>query len=156
MQIRRATKADAAAVLHYIQALALAESFPFSVSVTVEDLEKNLFSPHSNAHALLIYQDDKCCGFAVYYYSFSTTTGKRGLHLDDLYIDPDNQGQGLGKKVLAYLAQLAVSDGCARFEWWVLKTNDSAIKFYKKLGAKSLEELIIFRMDGAALKVFCQ
>jgi ribosomal protein S18 acetylase RimI-like enzyme len=156
LQIRRATEADAAIVLHYIKALALAEGFPFTVSVTIADLEENLLSSHSNAQAVLVYQDDKPCGFAVYYYSFSTTTGKRGLHLDDLYIDPDYQGQGVGRKVLAHLANLAISENCARFEWWALKTNDRAIDFYKKLGAKSLDETIILRVDATELGQFCQ
>ena len=145
-EILVATKEDAELILHFIKKLAIAEEFPFEVSVTKEDLENNLFTS-SNAEAVILYVDKEPCGFAVFYYTFSTTTGKRGLHLDDLYIEPDHQGKGLGKKVMDYLSQLAISKKCARFEWWALKTNDSAIKFYNNIGAKSLDELTVFRLE---------
>jgi len=151
LEIRSATKRDCALVLHYIKALAIAENFPFAVAVTIDDLEKNLFNHSPTAHALIFYRHDKPCGFAVYYYSFSTTTGKRGLHLDDLYIEPEYQGLGIGRTALVYLAQLAVEQDCARFEWWALKSNDSAIKFYQKIGAQNLEELSIFRLGAKAI-----
>ena len=156
LEIRIATKRDSALVLHYIKALAIAEDFPFAVAVTLYDLENNLFTNTATAHALLFYQHNKPCGFAVYYYSFSTTTGKRGLHLDDLYIEPEYQGQGIGKTVLVHLAQLAIEQDCARFEWWALKSNDSAIKFYQKIGAQNLDEISIFRLDAAKIAVLAK
>ncbi|MDB4838183.1 GNAT family N-acetyltransferase [Marinomonas sp.] len=146
--IRKAGKQDSALILYFIQQLAVAEKFPFEVSVTIEDIENNLFGASPDAEAVILYVGKQACGFAVFYYTFSTTTGQRGLHLDDLYIHPDYKGQGLGKKVLVYLSQLALQNKCARFEWWALKTNDSAIKFYTKLGARSLEEITVFRLDS--------
>ncbi len=146
LKILAAKKEDAKLILHFIKELAIVEKFPFEVSVTKEELENNLFGLNPDAEAIIIYVNNKACGFAVFYYTFSTTTGKRGLHLDDLFIEPDYQGQGLGKKVLVYLSQLAIQKDCARFEWWALKTNVSAIKFYKNIGAKSLEEITVFRL----------
>ena len=151
LEIRSALKQNCALILDYIKALAIAEDFPFSVTVSIEDLEKNLFSDSPTAHALIFYRHDQPCGFAVYYYSFSTTTGKRGLHLDDLYIEPEYQGLGIGRTALVYLAQIAVAQDCARFEWWALKSNDSAIKFYQKIGAQNLEQLSIFRLETEAI-----
>lgn len=147
LKILAAKKEDSKLILNFIKELAIAEKFPFEVSVTKEELEDNLFGLSPDAQAVIIYVANKPCGFAVFYYTFSTTTGKRGLHLDDLYIEPDYQGQGLGKKVLVYLSQLAILKDCARFEWWALQTNDSAIKFYKNLGAKNLKEITVFRLD---------
>ena len=104
-------------ILKFIQELAIFEKFPFDVTVTEDDLEKNLFAPKSRAEAIICYMDETPCGFAVFYNTFSTTTGKPGLHLDDLFILPEYQGQGIGKKVLQYLSNIAKEQGCARFEW---------------------------------------
>ncbi|MGR2770429.1 GNAT family N-acetyltransferase [Photobacterium ganghwense] len=147
MRIEKAAIEDADLLVYFIKRLAEYEAFPFDVTVTADDLRVNLLSPSSTAEAVLLYAGEKPCGFAVYYYTFSTTTGKRGLHLDDLFIEPEYQGRGWGKQVLVYLSKLAVENQCARFEWWALKTNVSAIKFYERIGAQQLDELAIFRMD---------
>lgn len=152
-EIRSAKKSDSKLILYYIKELAIAENFPFEISVTQKGIEANLFDSNTSANALICYFDDVPVGFAVYYYTFSTTTGKKGLHLDDLYIDPKYQGKGFGKKVMQYLAQLAIENKCARFEWWTLKTNDSAFKFYKKIGAKHLDELSIFRLEPEEIEL---
>lgn len=151
-EILNASADDTELILRYIRELAIAEKFPFEVSVTKEDIKKNLFGTNPAAEALICYADKKPCGFAVFYHTFSTTTGKRGLHLDDFYVQPEFQGQGLGKKVLGHLAELAIRRRCARFEWWALKTNDTAIKFYKSIGARNLEEILIFRLDTKGVK----
>ena len=147
-----AQKTDSKLILKYIQELAIAEKFPFELSVTLSDIETNLFGTDTTARAVILYFDEEPCGFAVYYYTFSTTTGKRGLHLDDLYVEPELQGKGIGKKTLIYLAQIANEKGCARFEWWALKTNDSAIKFYLNIGAKKLDEISVFRLNEPQIK----
>ncbi|ADZ91648.1 GNAT family N-acetyltransferase [Marinomonas mediterranea] len=134
-------------LLKLIKELAVFENFPYEISVTKTDIENNLFKSNPDAEAIICYVNKEACGFAVFYYTFSTATGRRGLHLDDLYIRPEFQGQGIGKKVLRYLSRLAVEQHCARFEWWALKTNDPAIKFYQKIGAKKLDELCVFRME---------
>lgn len=151
MKILAAKKENSGLILHFIKELAITEKFPFEVSVTKEQIESNLFGVSPAAEAVIIYVGNKPCGFAVFYYSFSTTTGKRGLHLDDLYVEPDYQGQGLGKKVLIYLSKLAIQKDCARFEWWALNTNDSAIKFYMNIGAKKLDEITVFRLNAKGI-----
>jgi GNAT superfamily N-acetyltransferase len=147
MRIEKAKKEDSELLVYFIKELAKVEEFPFEVTVTSEDIQENLLSSNASAEAIICYKNDRPCGFAVYYYTFSTTTGKRGLHLDDLFIEPEYQGKGFGKQVLVYLSKLANKNRCARFEWWALKTNISAIKFYESLGAQQLEELSIFRLD---------
>ena len=147
-EIRPAKKDDAELILRYIKELVEAEKFPFDVSVTKADIETNLFGAAPVAEALIIQQGPGPCGFAVFYHTFSTTTGRRGLHLDDLYIEPKAQGQGLGKKVFSYLARLALDRDCARFEWWAVKTNVDAIRLYRNMGAKDLDEISIFRLDA--------
>lgn len=151
MKIVQATIKDSKLLVYFIKALAKAEEFPCEVMVTVENIQENLFSSNSVAEAIICYENNQPCGFAVYYYTFSTTLGKRGLHLDDLFIEPKYQGKGFGKQVLVHLSKLASENHCARFEWWVLKKNLSAIKFYEKFGAQELEELSIFRLESSSI-----
>ncbi len=61
---------------------------------------------------------------------------------------PEARGKGVGKKLLLDLAQLAVDRGCGRMEWWVLDWNESAIQFYKNLGARPMDEWTVFRLTG--------
>ena len=90
-------------------------------------------------------------GFALFFHNFSTFAGKPGIYLEDLFVDPDARGSGLGKALLARLAGLAMERGCARLEWSVLDWNEPAIAFYKSLGAKAMDEWTVNRVDGAAL-----
>lgn len=147
LAVRKAKKSDAALIQALIKELAQAEQFPHAVSVTEADLKKNLFGENPAAEVLLFYQNDKPVGFAVFYQTFATTTGRTGLHLDDLYIRPEFQGQGIGKKALGVLASIAKERGCGRFEWWALKWNQRAIELYENIGAHKMKELRVFRLQ---------
>ncbi|SHF08986.1 Ribosomal protein S18 acetylase RimI [Fodinibius roseus] len=146
LKIQPAIVSDVPLILSLIKELAAVEEFPFEVTVTAEDLKKNLFGKHPSAEALLVYAGDDLAGFAVFYQTFATTTGQPGLHLDDLYIRSEFQGRGIGRKVLAHLARIAKQRDCVRFEWWVLESNVRAKNFYEKIGARELEELEIYRL----------
>lgn len=155
-EIKQATIHDTELILKYIKELAIAENLPYEVTVSKEDIEQNIFNKDSTVGALICYNEQIPCGFAVYYYTFSTSTGKKGLHLDDLYIEPSHQGKGYGKNVLAYLSKFAVKSNCSRFEWWALKTNVSAIKFYENIGARKVDEIFIFRLDSEGINAMAE
>jgi GNAT superfamily N-acetyltransferase len=155
-KIQKATLADSKQILEYILALAEEEEFPYQVSVTLENIEKNLLAINSNFHALIFQIDEKPCGFAVYYFTFATTTGKKGLHLDDFFIEKHHRSKGLGQKVMKHLSEEALRNDCERFEWWVLKTNINTIKFYNKIGGKSLDEMSIYRMTKKEMLEFIE
>ncbi|HHF2920821.1 GNAT family N-acetyltransferase [Vibrio vulnificus] len=144
---KQATKEQAGLLLDFIKGLAITEGFPHELTVTESDLIENLLSPRSIANAHLVYDNDEPCGFFVYYFTFSTTTGRKGLHLDDLYILEDFQGKGIGTDIMKHLENLAKSNGCARFEWWCLENNKKAEGFYRELGARKLDELRVYRME---------
>ena len=146
-KIKAAEKTDVPLILSFIRELAEIEEFPFEITVTDADLERSLFGEHPAAEVLLFYLGAEPVGFAVYYQTFATATGKPGLHLDDLYIRPQFQGAGIGKKALGYLASLAKERGYGRFEWWALKWNERAIGFYESIGARNMQELRIFRLQ---------
>jgi GNAT superfamily N-acetyltransferase len=110
-----------------------------------------VFGPNAKAHALIAYYDDSPAGFALYYYTFSTFQGLPGLYLEDLYVNTEMRGKGIGQALLHRLAQIAKCEGCWRIEWAVLHWNESAIGFYKKLGAKPMNEWSVYRLSGDAL-----
>jgi GNAT superfamily N-acetyltransferase len=101
---------------------------------------------------LLAFENETAVGFAVFFHNFSTWLGRPGLYLEDLFVRPEHRGKGYGRALLIYLAKIARERGCGRMEWAVLDWNKPAIEFYRKLGAKPLDEWTVFRLtrDGIA------
>jgi GNAT superfamily N-acetyltransferase len=156
LKVLQAQPDDVPQLVEFINELAESESFPEEVTVSEDDLRANLFGAEPAAEAVIGYLDDDPVSFAVFYQTFATTTGKRGLHIDDLYVRPHAQTRGIGRKMLGYLAQLAHERGCGRMEWWVLDWNDRAARFYQGVGAKHVGHLRIFRLAGDSLEAATQ
>lgn len=91
-------------------------------------------------------------GFALFFHNFSTLLGKKGLYLEGLYIIPEMRGKGLGTQFFAYLAKLALSRDCGRFEWWCLNENKSGMDFYKKIGAEQMSEWTVHRLSKTEME----
>jgi GNAT superfamily N-acetyltransferase len=151
LKIRNAVKSDVPLILYFIKELAEYEKLLHEVTATVELLEQNLFGEKSVAEVVIASFKNKDVGFALYFHNFSTFVGKSGIYLEDLYVSPEYRGKGFGKSLLKYLANLAIERDCGRLEWWVLDWNESAIKFYKSLGAKPMDEWTVFRVAGKEL-----
>ncbi|MDY7565454.1 GNAT family N-acetyltransferase [Pseudomonas sp. RTC3] len=154
IHIREATRADARVILGFITELAIYEKAEHEVLASVADIERSLFDEPSPARALICLQNDEPIGFAVYFLSYSTWQGRKGLYLEDLFISASHRGGGAGKKMLRHLAKLAYDSGCGRFEWSVLDWNTPAIDFYKAIGAAPQDEWVRYRLDGETLKSF--
>ncbi|MDX1699458.1 MAG: GNAT family N-acetyltransferase, partial [Melioribacteraceae bacterium] len=154
--IKRATKKDAHTVLKFIRHLSDYEKLSHEVIATEEDLIRNLLNDESNAEAIIGYYKNIPISFAVYFYNFSTFLGKKGLYLEDIYVLPEYRGSGFGKKMLKYLAKIAIETDCGRFEWAVLDWNTPAIDFYKSIGAELKNEWVITRLSGKSLINFAQ
>ncbi len=154
VKIRKATIDDSSLILSFIKELATYEKAEDKVLASVDDIEKNLFDKNTTTEAVICLAGDKPIGFAVYFLNFSTWLRKNGLYLEDLYVSPEFRGCGAGKKLLKYLAQLAVENNCGRFEWSVLDWNEPAINFYESIGAKPLSEWLGYRMEAQSLKDF--
>jgi GNAT superfamily N-acetyltransferase len=90
-------------------------------------------------------------GFALWFYNYSTFLGRPGLYLEDLFVKPEHRGRGVGKALLAHLARVAAEKGCGRMEWSVLDWNEPAIRFYRGLGAKAMDEWTVYRLTGDAI-----
>ncbi|KIK68610.1 hypothetical protein GYMLUDRAFT_256307 [Collybiopsis luxurians FD-317 M1] len=145
--IRPATPADADSILQLIIDLAVYEKEPDAVKATPELLRENLFEKQY-AHALLAFADDKPVGLALYFFNYSTWTGRPGLYLEDLFVAPDYRKVGLGKAFFGELGKIAKETNCARMDWSVLKWNQPSIDFYeKRLGAKAMSEWMGMRLE---------
>lgn len=149
VEVRAGRMADVPLLLAFIRSMAAFEKL--TVSATEESLRAALFGEAPIARTLLAFVDGKHIAYATYFFTFATMVGKRGLWLDDLFIDPSFRGKGIGQALMAYLADIAVQNQCGRFEWMVLDWNESAIGFYKRLGATLLTDWRICRLDEAQL-----
>ena len=150
--IRPATAADVPIILELIRALATYERAPNEVTATEDGLSKVLFGEKPAAEVLLAFENETAVGFAVFFHNFSTWLGRPGLYLEDLFVRPEDRGKGYGRALLIHLAKIARDRGCGRMEWAVLDWNEPAIQFYRKLGAKPMDDWTVFRLkrDGIA------
>jgi GNAT superfamily N-acetyltransferase len=155
LRIRPAQAQDAPAILRFIRELAIYEKAEDEVVATEADLVATLFG-NGPAHALMCTAGGVDIGFAVYFFNYSTWQGRKGLYLEDLYVTPSSRGLGAGKALLQHLAQIAVAEGCGRFEWSVLDWNEPARKFYESLGAWPMPEWVKYRLAGPALATFAE
>jgi GNAT superfamily N-acetyltransferase len=146
-----ATEADVPDIHRLIRALAEYERLGHEHVSTEADLRNGLFGPRPYAEVLLARVEQETVGFALFFHNYSTFLGRPGLYLEDLFVQQDRRGQGIGRALLAALARIAVDRGCGRFEWSVLDWNDPAIGFYQRMGAQVMEEWRICRLTGAAL-----
>ncbi len=151
LSIRTATRDDIGLIAQFIRALADYEKLLHEVRFDEATLAAKLFGPRPYAEVLIGEIDGVPQGFALFFHNFSTFEGKPGIYLEDLFVNPEARGTGLGTALLAELARLAVERDCARLEWWVLDWNEPSIGFYKALGAKPMDEWTVFRLDGDAL-----
>ncbi len=164
IHIREAQPADIPLVLEFIRGLALYEREPAAVTATEADLLRDGFGPSPYYHCLIAEvemadavesiesRQRQPAGFAFYFFNYSTWTGRPGLYLEDLFVNPEHRGLGVGKALLARVASIAVEKNCPRLQWEVLDWNTSAIDFYKSLGADFLDEWRNVRMTGESLK----
>jgi GNAT superfamily N-acetyltransferase len=151
LSIRPSARADLPLIAQFIRDLAEYERLSAEVRFDEAVLGDRLFGPRPYAEVLIGEIDGAPQGFALFFHNFSTFEGKPGVYLEDLFVRPGARGSGLGKALLQRLAQIAVERDCARLEWWVLDWNEPSIQFYKKLGAKPMDEWTVFRVDGTAL-----
>lgn len=152
IRIESARESDVALILTFVRELAEYERSAHEVVATKENLLESLFGERKAAEAVIAYVGERAAGMALFFHNFSTWKGVRGLYLEDLYVRPELRGRGVGRALLVHLARLARERDCARFEWSVLDWNESAIRFYEKLGAVPSEGWTIYRLTGDALE----
>ncbi|RKS00863.1 GNAT family N-acetyltransferase [Flavobacterium sp. 102] len=162
MNIRKGTKNDMKAVLDLIRELAVFEKEPDAVVVTVADLERDGFGENPLFYTFVAEvggdpsdseQAKQIVGMALYDYRYSTWKGKT-IHLEDLIVKEKMRGTGLGFALYTKIMEQGKADNVRRIEWNVLDWNTPAVEFYKKSGAKVLEDWDVVQMDEQGISNF--
>lgn len=151
LTFRKAVREDIPLILQFIKELADYEKMLDQVIATEELMAQWLFD-EQKAEVIFAVVDGKEAGFALFFHNFSTFLGRAGIYLEDLYVKPEYRGKGIGKAVLAQLAQIAVSRGCGRLEWSCLDWNRPSIEFYLSMGAEAMSDWTVYRIAGDTLK----
>ena len=160
MNIRKGRPEDMKAVLGLIQELAEFEKEPDAVLVTEADLIRDGFGTNPLFQVLVAeivngYNDKEIVGIALYYYRFSTWKGKT-IHLEDLVVKESMRGTGLGYALYSEIIKQGKQDQVRRVEWNVLNWNTPAIEFYKKSGARVLDDWLVVQMDEEGINNFVE
>jgi GNAT superfamily N-acetyltransferase len=151
LTIRPASADEIPLILTFIRRLAEYERMPEAVTATEDGLREWLYGEMRAAETVIARWDGQPAGFALYFTTFSTFLGRPGLYLEDLFVEPEFRGRGIGKALLSYLAGEAARRGYGRVEWAVLNWNEPAIGFYRGLGAVPMSEWSVYRLSGDAL-----
>ncbi|MBD2101067.1 GNAT family N-acetyltransferase [Leptolyngbya sp. FACHB-261] len=154
--LRPATPDDTETIFHLIKALAAYEKLSHEVTGSLTQLHEHLFGARAYIEVILAEVEGKSVGFALFFHNYSTFLTAPGIYLEDLFVEPEYRGLGLGKALLTHLAQLAVERGCGRLEWSVLDWNEPAIGFYQRCGAQIMNEWRICRVTGESLARLAQ
>lgn len=152
LTIRSAIAADAALIIHFVEALAEYEKLSHEAEATEADILRDLFSPNPKVFCEIAEWDGAPVGFSLWYYTYSTFQGRHGIWLEDLFVNPEARGGGIGKALLVNLAQRCVREGLGRFEWAVLDWNQPSIDFYRAHGAVFMDTWERCRLTGEALQ----
>ena len=145
ISFRIASKEDSAKILEFIKAIASYEKMDKDVVATVSDIEQAIFVRKIGS-VIFLMKDNKEIGFALYFYNFSTFTGKCGIHLEDFFIYKEYRGRGYGKALFKEVIKVAKEEGCPRMEWTCLNWNEPSIRFYKGMGAIPMDEWTTYRL----------
>lgn len=149
--IRPAEPDDVPAIHALIRALADYERMLPDMKARESDLATALFGAAPRVFCDVARLDGETVGFALWFYTFSTFVGRHGIWLEDLFVQPERRGHGIGKALLSGLAARCVAETLGRLEWTVLDWNAPSIAFYESLGARPMSDWTTYRLDGAAL-----
>jgi GNAT superfamily N-acetyltransferase len=151
ISIEPATPKDISLILDLIRELAEYEKQPDAAQATESQLRQALFGDKPAAEAVIAWANGQPAGWALWFQTFSTWTGKPGLWLEDLYVRPAYRRRGVGQALLVYLARVCMERDYGRVEWSVLDWNTPALDFYRELGAEPMADWTVQRLSGEAL-----
>jgi len=149
--LRSAQKKDTKLIINFIRELAEYEHLAHLVEIDKRKLKKYIFK-EKMVEVVIVEYDNQPAGFTLYFHNFSSFLGRPGIYIEDLYINPEFRGKGLGKHLFSYLAKLVHKRDYGRLEWACLNWNEPSIKFYKSQGAQSLDEWTVYRVSGKNLE----
>jgi GNAT superfamily N-acetyltransferase len=148
--------AEIPTLLNLIRELARFEHLEHEVEATEESLRDALCGTQPAASALLARCGVEPAGYALFFPTFCSFAGRPGLWLDDLYVRPQFRKQGLGRALIQEVAKIGAQRNCARLEWIALDWNQNALEFYRKIGARVLDDWVLLRMNSGGMKRFAE
>ncbi len=137
VNIRKIQANDIITLVDLLHEFAEYEKLLDMFEVTEERLLTAMFGDAAFVEGLIAFDDDIPAGHALFYPSFASFRGQRGMYLEDIYVRPEYRGRGLGRSILREIARIASSRGFERIDFLVLDWNEPAIGFYRELGAMS-------------------
>src|SRR5881296_554754 len=152
LSIRRGTPRDVPVIVRLIRGLAEYERLAHEMVATASQIRRHGFGRRRYFETLICRRGGAPVGFALYFFTYSTFVGRPTLYLEDLFVLPEERGQGAGRALLRALARVALERGCARMEWAVLHWNRPAIRFYERLGARLRRDWLLTRLGAPAIK----
>ena len=156
LHIRPATPHDVPLILAFIRELSEYQKLSHLAVATEDNLHEHLFGLSPKAEVLIADYEHEPVGFAVFFPNFSTFSARPGIYLEDLYVRPSMRGIGVGKSLLAHIANIAQSRGCVQIAWSVLNWNTPAIDFYKKIGSTPQSEWTVYHLEGQPLAALAE
>jgi GNAT superfamily N-acetyltransferase len=156
IRIAPAVESQVPLILSFIRKLAEYEKLSDQVVADEGLLRESLFGSRPAAEAVIAYLGEEPAGFAVFFHNFSTFSGRLGIYLEDLFVEPKFRSKGIGKALLVHLAKLTLERGGVRLQWSVLDWNEPAIQFYQKLGARALDDWTVYRVSGEELRMLAE
>jgi hypothetical protein len=150
--INAITPSEIPALLELIRELARFERLEHEMEATTESLHESLFGQHPAAGALLAHESGEVAGYAIYFFTFSSFLGRRGLWLEDVYVRPQFRHRGLGRRLIEAVARIGAERNCGRFEWTVLNWNQAALDVYQKMGARVMNEWVLLRLNAEGME----
>ena len=154
--IRKAEPRDSALIFSLVRELADYEKLTTEVDATEQTIAEVLFAPEPRVFCDIAEWNGEPAGFTTWFLNFSSFRGRHGLFLEDLFVRPQFRKRGIGRALLQRLAERCVEGGFARFEWAVLDWNAPALAFYRSIGAEVMDDWLICRLSGTALRGFAR
>lgn len=152
LQIRKLERSDISDVLAMIREFAENQQLSEYCTVSAENLDEVLFGENSFVEGLIVLAEETPIAYAIFFPYFSSFKGQRSIFLEDVYIKSEYRSFGIGEKMLREIAKIGKANNATRIDFQVLKSNEKAIKFYKKLDAVSNDDETHFKFADEAFQ----
>jgi ribosomal protein S18 acetylase RimI-like enzyme len=136
LKIVKAAETDVSQIIELLREFAEFENLSEYCETTEDKLRDAMFGAKAFVEGLVAFDGETPIGYAIFYPNFASFRGQRGVYLEDIFIKPDYRGKGIGEAMLKEIARSGARSGAVRMDFQVLDWNESAIKFYEKLGGE--------------------
>jgi GNAT superfamily N-acetyltransferase len=96
-----------------------------------------LNDPKEPMGGAIAHQDGRAVGIVHYIRHRSCWTMGDYCYLQDLFVADDLRGQGVGRRLIEHVYDLARTSGCSRVYWLTHETNLAAMQLYDRIGDRS-------------------